>query len=152
VGLPLAHAFSAKYEVVGFDLYRGAYWELKLLWPYGSKLRIGNHQDARGTGQTGWPLPGDSWRDRRLYYLPSFTVPTPIDSPTVPDLSGRFIRSSEKCTEKYFQKGMIIGPFIGGPTGSYSPGVNPENGVVVPGSSEGGLRGLKFPWQIFMAG
>ncbi|WP_292654740.1 nucleotide sugar dehydrogenase [Nitratifractor sp.] len=83
VGLPLAHAFSTKYDVVGFDI---AQWRIdELRQGHDRTLELSDAQVkeaiANGMVFTNWL---DEIKDCNVYIV---TVPTPIDEHKTPDLT-----------------------------------------------------------------
>ncbi|WP_295053521.1 nucleotide sugar dehydrogenase [Sulfuricurvum sp.] len=83
VGLPLAHAFSEKYSVVGFDI---APWRIdELCNGYDRTLELNEMQvkEALNNGMI-FTLNIDEIRDCNIYIV---TVPTPIDKHKKPDLT-----------------------------------------------------------------
>ena len=102
VGLPLAHAFSAKYEVVGFDI---AKWRIdELNSGVDSTLELSNKQiqDALTNGIK-FTTELNNIADCNIYIV---TVPTPIDSSNRPDLTP-LIKSSQSVG-KVLKKGDIV--------------------------------------------
>jgi len=110
VGLPLAHAFSSKYEVVGFDIYQARIDELnqgydrtlelssnqlkEVLPAFNSKLKTYNLQLTTNI---------EDIRDCNIYIV---TVPTPIDKNKRPDLTP-LIKASE-TVGKILKKDDIV--------------------------------------------
>ncbi|MCB5250052.1 MAG: nucleotide sugar dehydrogenase [Sulfurimonadaceae bacterium] len=90
VGLPLAHAFSSKYEVVGFDI---AQWRIdELSNGYDRTLELDENQvkEALKNGMK-FTLNTQDIKDCNIYIV---TVPTPIDKHKKPDLTP-LIKASE---------------------------------------------------------
>ena len=90
VGLPLAHAFSDKYEVVGFDI---AQWRIdELNSGHDRTLELSDDQVKEALDK-GMKFTADlnEISDCNVYIV---TVPTPIDSSNRPDLTP-LIKSSE---------------------------------------------------------
>lgn len=90
VGLPLAHAFSNKYEVVGFDISK---WRIdELSSGYDRTLELTKEQvnEAIKDGMK-FTLSIDDIKDCNIYIV---TVPTPIDKNKRPDLTP-LIKASE---------------------------------------------------------
>ena len=82
VGLPLAHAFSEKYEVVGFDISK---WRIdELSSGYDRTLELSSEQvnEAIKNGMK-FTLDTNDIKDCNIYIV---TVPTPIDKNKRPDL------------------------------------------------------------------
>ncbi len=102
VGLPLAHAFSSKYEVIGFDI---AQWRIdELRNSYDRTLELSEQQlnEAIANGMR-FTLNLDEIRDCNIYIV---TVPTPIDNYKKPDLTP-LIKASE-TVGKVLKKGDIV--------------------------------------------
>ena len=83
VGLPLAHAFSNKYDVVGFDIYQTRIDELnnaydRTLELNEIQLQEALNNDIKFTANT------EDIKDCNIYII---TVPTPIDKNKRPDLT-----------------------------------------------------------------
>ena len=90
VGLPLAHAFSAKYNVVGFDISK---WRIdELSSGYDRTLELSKEQvnEAIQNGMK-FSLDINDIKDCNIYIV---TVPTPIDKNKRPDLTP-LIKASE---------------------------------------------------------
>ena len=90
VGLPLAHAFSSKYEVVGFDISK---WRIdELTSGYDRTLELSKEQ-VKETLDNGmrFTLDVEDIKDCNIYII---TVPTPIDKNKRPDLTP-LIKASE---------------------------------------------------------
>lgn len=90
VGLPLAHAFSSKYEVVGFDISK---WRIdELSSGYDRTLELSSEQvnEAIKNGMK-FTLDTNDIKDCNIYIV---TVPTPIDKNKRPDLTP-LIKASE---------------------------------------------------------
>ncbi|RAZ55319.1 nucleotide sugar dehydrogenase [Campylobacter hyointestinalis] len=83
VGLPLAHAFSSKYEVVGFDV---ASWRInELKNGYDRTLELSKEQVEEAINNNmKFTLDIDDIKDCNIYIV---TVPTPIDKNKRPDLT-----------------------------------------------------------------
>lgn len=90
VGLPLAHAFSSKYEVVGFDISKRRIDELSS--GYDRTLELSKEQvnEAIKNGMK-FTLDINDIKDCNIYIV---TVPTPIDKNKRPDLTP-LIKASE---------------------------------------------------------
>ncbi|BAF72505.1 nucleotide sugar dehydrogenase [Sulfurovum sp. NBC37-1] len=102
VGLPLAHAFSKKYEVVGFDINKERIDELNT--GYDSTLELDKNQmkEALENGMQFKTQP-EEIAGCNIYIV---TVPTPIDSSNRPDLTP-LVKSSESVGE-ILKKGDIV--------------------------------------------
>jgi UDP-N-acetyl-D-galactosamine dehydrogenase len=102
VGLPLAHAFSEKYDVVGFDI---AQWRIdELSKGYDRTLELSGEQvkEAISNGMT-FTADLNGIADCNVYIV---TVPTPIDEHKRPDLTP-LIKASESIG-KVLKKGDIV--------------------------------------------
>lgn len=102
VGLPLAHAFSAKYEVVGFDINKPRIDELKKGFDRTLELDETQMKQAIDNGMK-FSLDLEDIKDCNVYIV---TVPTPIDSTNRPDLTP-LIKSSQMIG-KVLQKDDIV--------------------------------------------
>ena len=83
VGLPLAHAFSSKYEVVGLDIYQTRIDELNKAYDRTLELNKSQLQEALTNGIK-FTCDVEDIKDCNIYIV---TVPTPIDKNKRPDLS-----------------------------------------------------------------
>ena len=102
VGLPLAHAFSEKYEVVGFDISK---WRIdELSSGYDRTLELSSEQvnEAIKNGMK-FTLDTNDIKDCNIYIV---TVPTPIDKNKRPDLTP-LIKASE-TVGKVLKKDDIV--------------------------------------------
>lgn len=102
VGLPLAHAFSSKYEVVGFDISK---WRInELSSGYDRTLELSSEQvnEAIKNGMK-FTLDINDIKDCNIFIV---TVPTPIDKNKRPDLTP-LIKASE-TVGKVLKKGDIV--------------------------------------------
>jgi len=102
VGLPLAHAFSKKYKVVGFDIDQGRIDELNNGYDRTLELDETQVKKALANGMQ-FTADLDAIYDCNIYIV---TVPTPIDSSNKPDLSP-LVKSSESVG-KVLKKGDIV--------------------------------------------
>lgn len=102
VGLPLAHAFSNKYKVVGFDIAQSRIDELQN--GYDRTLELNNEQiiEAINNGII-FTLNLEDIKESNIYII---TVPTPIDNYKKPDLSP-LLKASE-TVGKVLKKGDIV--------------------------------------------
>ena len=90
VGLPLAHAFSSKYEVVGFDIAQWRIYELKS--GYDRTLELSREQVNEALNNSmKFTLDINDIKNCSIYIV---TVPTPIDKNKRPDLT-LLIKASE---------------------------------------------------------
>jgi UDP-N-acetyl-D-galactosamine dehydrogenase len=102
VGLPLAHAFSEKYEVIGFDINQERIEELNNSFDRTKELTEIQVKEAIRNGMR---LSSDieDIKDCNIYIV---TVPTPIDKNNKPDLTP-LIKSS-KTVGKVLNKDDIV--------------------------------------------
>lgn len=103
VGLPLAHAFSEKYEVVGFDISK---WRIdELSSGYDRTLELSREQvdEAIQNGMK-FTLNIDDVKDCNIYIV---TVPTPIDKNKRPDLTP-LIKASETIGKVLKKDDIVI--------------------------------------------
>ncbi len=89
VGLPLAHAFAKKYDVVGFDINTARIEELKN--GHDRTLELDEQQLQEVSARLHYETDPEAIRDANIYIV---TVPTPIDASNRPDLTP-LIKSSE---------------------------------------------------------
>jgi len=83
VGLPLAHAFSSEYEVVGLDIYQSRVDELKRAYDRTLELNQEQLQEALDNNIK-FTCDIEDIKDCNIYIV---TVPTPIDKNKRPDLT-----------------------------------------------------------------
>ncbi len=83
VGLPLAHAFSSKYKVVGFDISKERIEELKSGYDKTLELNEEQVKECINNGMIFTDNTNDL-KDCNIYIV---TVPTPIDKHKTPDLT-----------------------------------------------------------------
>ena len=103
VGLPLAHAFSAKYNVVGFDISK---WRIdELSSGYDRTLELSKEQvnEAIQNGMK-FSLDINDIKDCNIYIV---TVPTPIDKNKRPDLTP-LIKASETIGKVLKKDDIVI--------------------------------------------
>ena len=103
VGLPLAHAFSFKYEVVGFDISK---WRIdELSNGYDRTLELSKEQvsEAIKNGMK-FSLDINDIKDCNVYIV---TVPTPIDKNKRPDLTP-LIKASETIGKVLKKDDIVI--------------------------------------------
>lgn len=103
VGLPLAHAFSEKYKVVGFDI---AQWRIdELRSGHDRTLELSNDQvkEAMAHGMQ-FSNNLDDISDCNIYIV---TVPTPIDKHKKPDLTP-LIKASESIGKVLKKDDIVI--------------------------------------------
>lgn len=102
VGLPLAHAFSSKYKVIGFDIARWRVDELNQGIDRTLELSKEQLQEALQNGMK-FTLNINDIKDCNIYII---TVPTPIDKHKKPDLTP-LINASE-TVGKVLKKNDIV--------------------------------------------
>ena len=103
VGLPLAHAFSKKYKVVGFDINEPRVEELRS--GYDRTLELTNEEvnESISNGMI-YSTNMDDIKDCNVYIV---TVPTPIDSTNRPDLTP-LIKSSQTIGKVLKKDDIVI--------------------------------------------
>jgi UDP-N-acetyl-D-galactosamine dehydrogenase len=129
VGLPLAHAFSEKYEVVGFDINKERVDELNSGFDRTLELTSKQVKESLTNGMK-FTLDIEEIKDSNVYIV---TVPTPIDEKNEPDLTP-IIKSTETISKILKQGDIVIYE------STVYPGATEE--VCVPILEEG--SGLKF--------
>jgi UDP-N-acetyl-D-galactosamine dehydrogenase len=102
VGLPLAHAFSEKYEVVGFDINKPRIDELNTGFDRTLELTEIQVKESIKNGMK-FTLDVEDIKDCNIYIV---TVPTPIDDNNEPDLTP-IIKSTE-TVGKILKKDDIV--------------------------------------------
>ncbi|QKF81083.1 nucleotide sugar dehydrogenase [Halarcobacter ebronensis] len=102
VGLPLAHAFSSKYSVVGFDISSWRIDELNSGYDRTLELNETQVKEALSNGMK-FTLDMEDIKDCNIYIV---TVPTPIDKNKRPDLTP-LIKASE-TVGKVLKKDDIV--------------------------------------------
>ena len=103
VGLPLAHAFSEKYEVVGFDINTARIEELNNGFDRTLELSDVQVKEAMKNGMK-FSLDTKDIEDCNVYIV---TVPTPIDSTNRPDLTP-LIKSSQMIGKVLKKDDIVI--------------------------------------------
>lgn len=103
VGLPLAHAFSKKYKVVGFDIAGWRIDELKAGYDRTLELSESQVKEAIECGME-FSLDLEDIKDCNIYII---TVPTPIDNYKKPDLTP-LIKSSQSVGKVLKQGDIVI--------------------------------------------
>jgi len=127
VGLPLAAAFSEKYEVVGFDVNAKRIEELKS--GYDRTLELSNEQMKKAIDNgMKFSLNLEDIRECNFFIV---TVPTPIDKNKRPDLTP-VVKATQSVT-KVLKKGDIVVY-----ESTVYPGVTEE--ICVPLLEESGLK------------
>lgn len=102
VGLPLAHAFSEKYKVVGFDINKQRIAELNSGFDRTLELTEEQVEEALQRGMK-FTLDINDIKDCNIYIV---TVPTPIDNNNKPDLTP--IVKSTETVGKVLKKDDIV--------------------------------------------
>lgn len=103
VGLPLAHAFSKKYPVIGFDIAQWRIDELRSGHDRTLELDETQVKEALNNGMI-FSLDIDDIRDCNIYIV---TVPTPIDKHKKPDLTP-LIKASETIGKVLKKDDIVI--------------------------------------------
>lgn len=103
VGLPLAHAFSSKYQVVGFDINKPRVDELNAGYDRTLELTSDEVNESIKNGMI-YSTNMDDIKDCNIYIV---TVPTPIDSTNRPDLTP-LIKSSQTIGKVLKKDDIVI--------------------------------------------
>ena len=103
VGLPLAHAFSSKYEVVGLDIYQTRIDELNKTYDRTLELTESQLQEALDN-DIKFTCEVEDIKDCNVYIV---TVPTPIDKNKRPDLTP-LIKASETIGKVLNEDDIVI--------------------------------------------
>ena len=103
VGLPLAHAFSEKYEVVGLDIYQTRIDELNKAYDRTLELNEIQLQEALDNNIK-FTCDTEDIKDCNIYIV---TVPTPIDKNKRPDLTP-LIKASETIGKVLKKDDIVI--------------------------------------------
>lgn len=127
VGLPLAAAFSEKYEVTGFDVNAARIKELKSGYDRTLELSAEQMKKAIESGMK-FSLNLDDIRDCNFFIV---TVPTPIDKNKRPDLTP--VIKATQSVAKVLKKGDIVVY-----ESTVYPGVTEE--ICVPLLEQSGLK------------
>ena len=127
VGLPLAAAFSEKYEVTGFDVNAARIKELKSGYDRTLELSAEQMKKAIESGMK-FSLNLDDIKDCNFFIV---TVPTPIDKNKRPDLTP--VIKATQSVAKVLKKGDIVVY-----ESTVYPGVTEE--ICVPLLEESGLK------------
>ncbi len=103
VGLPLAHAFSSKYKVIGFDI---AQWRIDELMSGVDRTLELNESQVKEALSNGMEFTNklDDISDCNIYIV---TVPTPIDKHKKPDLTP-LIKASETIGKVLKKDDIVI--------------------------------------------
>ena len=103
VGLPLAHAFSSKYKVVGFDIAQWRIDELMSGVDRTLELSTSQVQEALDNGML-FSNKAEDIKDCNIYIV---TVPTPIDKHKKPDLTP-LLKASETIGKVLKKDDIVI--------------------------------------------
>jgi UDP-N-acetyl-D-galactosamine dehydrogenase len=103
VGLPLAHAFSKKYQVVGFDINKLRVEELSSGYDRTLELTSQEVDESIANGMI-YTTNMEDIKDCNIYIV---TVPTPIDSSNRPDLTP-LIKSSQTIGKVLKRDDIVI--------------------------------------------
>lgn len=103
VGLPLAHAFSEKYKVVGFDINKPRVDELNSGFDRTLELTSDEVKESIKNGMI-YTTNSEDIKDSNIYIV---TVPTPIDSTNRPDLTP-LIKSSQTIGKVLKKDDIVI--------------------------------------------
>jgi len=103
VGLPLAHAFSSKYEVVGLDIYQTRVDELNRAYDRTLELNEEQLQEALNNNIK-FTCDVNDIKDCNIYIV---TVPTPIDKNKRPDLTP-LIKASQTIAKVLKKDDIVI--------------------------------------------
>jgi len=134
VGLPLAHAFSEKYDVVGFDINTQRIEELNNGYDRTEELSETQVKESLKNGMK-FSLDIEDIKDCNIYIV---TVPTPIDKNNKPDLTP-LVKSSQTVGKVLKKDDIVIYE------STVYPGVTEE--VCVPELEK--ISGLKFNIDFF---
>ena len=134
VGLPLAHAFSSKYQVVGFDINTKRIEELNNGFDRTEELNETQVKEAISNGMK-FSLDINDIKDCNVFIV---TVPTPIDKNNRPDLTP-LIKSSQTVGKVLKKDDIVIYE------STVYPGVTEE--VCVPELEK--TSGMKFNVDFF---
>uniref|UniRef100_UPI004047A87B nucleotide sugar dehydrogenase n=1 Tax=Aliarcobacter sp. TaxID=2321116 RepID=UPI004047A87B len=134
VGLPLAHAFSEKYEVVGFDINKARIEELNNGFDRTLELNETQVKESLENGMK-FTLDVEEIKNCNVYIV---TVPTPIDESNEPDLTP-IVKSTETVGKVLKKDDIVIYE------STVYPGVTEE--VCVPILEK--FSGLKFNETFF---
>lgn len=102
VGLPLAHAFSGKYKVIGFDIAQNRVDELCSGYDRTLELDEAQVEEALANGME-FTINIDDIKECSIYIV---TVPTPIDKHKKPDLTPLMMAS--KSVARVLKKDDIV--------------------------------------------
>ena len=133
MGLPLAVAFSKKFEVIGFDINQRRIQELKN--GHDHTLEIDDHLLSSVSNNLSYSFNIQDIKDCNIYII---TVPTPVDKANRPNLA--FLIHSSKTVGSVLKRGDIVIY-----ESTVYPGVTED--VCVPGLEKS--SGLKFNKDFF---
>ncbi len=133
VGLPLAHAFAEKYEVVGFDINQSRIDELNS--GYDRTLELSDAQLLEVKEKMSFSAALEDMASCNIFIV---TVPTPIDKSNRPDLTP-LIKSSQMIAKILKKEDIVIYE------STVYPGVTEE--ICVPELEK--VSGLKFNKDFF---
>jgi len=102
VGLPLAHAFSSKYKVVGFDINQDRVDELNRGFDRTLELSKSQVKECLDNGMK-FTTSIEDIKDSNIYIV---TVPTPINKDNEPDLTP--LKKSSQTVGNVLKKGDIV--------------------------------------------
>ncbi len=134
VGLPLAHAFSEKYKVIGFDINKPRIDELNSGFDRTLELTDEQVKESIKNGMK-FTLNIEDIKDSNIYIV---TVPTPIDESNEPDLTP-IVKSTETVGKVLKKDDIVIYE------STVYPGVTEE--ICVPILEK--FSGLKFNESFF---
>lgn len=103
VGLPLAHAFSSRYKIIGFDISQWRIDELRNGYDRTLELNEVQLKEALENGME-FTLNPDEIKDCNIYIV---TVPTPIDKHKKPDLTP-LLKASETIGKVLKKDDIVI--------------------------------------------
>jgi len=103
VGLPLAHAFSSKYKVIGFDIYQNRIDELQSGYDRTLELSSAQLKETLSNGM----VFTSSIEDMRECTIFIVTVPTPIDKHKQPNLTP-LLKASETIAKVLKKDDIVI--------------------------------------------
>ena len=103
VGLPLAHAFSSKYQVVGLDIYQQRIDELNRAYDKTLELNETQLKEAL-ENKIKFTCDTEDIKDANIYIV---TVPTPIDKNKRPDLTP-LLKASETIGKVLKKDDIVI--------------------------------------------
>ncbi len=102
VGLPLAVAFSKKFEVIGYDINQKRIKELKK-YGHDHTLEIADHLLSSASNNLSYSFNVQDIKDCNIYII---TVPTPVDTTNRPNLAA--LIQSSKTVGSVLKRGDIV--------------------------------------------